>query len=157
MEAIQKYPWGKGTPTWNRNATTNTSTRTYTVPTGKIWSLRYLYNEIVTTATVGNRVLIVQVGNGTNVVWVSRITGNIAASSRGAIEIRFKESAPLTSATPGNTVDLAAANSITQKIFDSAPEMIIPAGYTVRVWDYAAIDAAADDMITVIHYIEYDA
>jgi len=35
--------------------------------------------------------------------------------------------------------------------------LLLPEGYTIRLYDRSAIDAAADDMIIVLHYVEYDA
>lgn len=152
MEAIQKYPWGKGTITYSRDATANDSDKTVlTVPTGKLAKIFFVYGEITTTANAGNRRLRIDIGDGTNVINVCEPTSNITANQRGTL-LAMPYVARNTNAqylTDGNAANVSMITPI--------PDLVIPAGYTVRVWDIAAVDAAADDMVTVIYYVLYDA
>lgn len=136
------YPWGKGTPKWTRDATANDSDKTIlTVPTGKYVVLNHLYATLATTATVGNRLVKLVVTDGTNDVCVVT-AANVQAAS-------------LTWAYNWLKGGVGEASSLTE--LQCLPELILLAGYTVRVYDSAAIDAAADDLTVVLHYVEYDA
>ena len=153
MTEIRTTPGG--TVKWSRDATANDSDKiVLTVPTGKLVRLIDVAGTIVNTATVGNRTLRVDIGNGTNVIWYSQISANITASQRGSIRIRFSGAAMTVYTSAQYGLD---GNYENINISQTGPEMWLPAGYTVRIWDTAAIDAAADDLTTVIEYIEYDA
>ncbi len=47
-------------------------------------------------------------------------------------------------------------DSVGFSLIEAGPEMYLMEGYTVRIYDISAIDAAADDLYTYIEYIEYD-
>ena len=151
---MMQYPWGKGTPKWTRDAAANDSDKSFTVPTGKIWDLKTIVVNITATATVGNRLLVVGVTDGTNVVYVSPKSGNITASQTASALFTIDLAQ---SGTTANNVPLLSYANPNTSIYFPLPKMVLPAGYIVRVYDYAAIDAAADDMIVVLHYVEYDA
>jgi len=51
---------------------------------------------------------------------------------------------------------LAAGGFTAVQITGPFPDVILTAGMAIRVWDLTAVDAAADDMVVVLHYIEYD-
>lgn len=147
-------PWGNGIPSFVNDIVTNDSDKSYTVPVGKIWSLKFLYGEIVTTATVGNRVLVAQITDGTNPIWTNKATASIVASKRGIVRSSFGGSIALLS-TPRRILSGATDCDV---ISDTGePEILLPAGYTIRIWDVAAVDPAADDLTVVLHYVEYDA
>jgi len=139
----KEYPWGKGTPTFYYDATTNDSDKTFTVPAGKVWALKMIRATFVNSATVGDRrpnLTITPFGAGA----MSLITAvALAASATGNYLFSFS----------GCTDDSATANHLLQMGF---PEMILSAGSTIRVYDLMAIDAAADDLTVTIHYVEYD-
>lgn len=149
----KEYPWGKGTPKWVRDATLNDSDKSFTVPAGKAWDVKLIEASLTATATVGNRQLIALITNGTNVVWASTWAGNITASQVGMLSLHNAQ----TTGTVATTVALDGATAPTAARQDSIPPMILPAGYVVRVFDRGVIDAAADDLIVVLHYVEYDA
>lgn len=139
---MKDYPWGKGTPTWTRDAAANDSDKTIlTVPAGKIAEIRSLSVALTSTATVGNRNILIEIGDGTNVVGRYTVNVNQAASLTYYYDF-----------TPGMT-RFATAPYLQNNI----PASILLAGYTVRVYDSAAVDAAADDMTVVLHYVVYDA
>jgi len=153
MTEIRATPGG--TPKVSRDATANDSDKTVlTVPTGKVVRLTRVYAQLTATATVGNRILRCVITNGTDPIWVSPSPGNIAASQVGAIELDtsfadYVATIPVT--------DLAQSVNLNAKATCFMPDMLLLAGFVVRVADMPAIDAAADDLTTVIHYIEYDA
>ncbi len=112
----------------------NASSKIFTVPAGHEWEIHGLGAALVTTATVGNRQIVVDVRDaGDNVV--IRI---VAGATQAASLTRTYHAAP--------TLPAAAAfvgNALTMPF----PEkVLIPAGWDIRVWDSAAIDAAADDL-----------
>lgn len=147
-------PWGKGTPTWTRDATTNDSSKDFVVPAGKMWNLKMILAQITATATVGNRVLQMWVFNTVpEAVYKSESSASITASTTGALRLYREAAAADTTVRP--RIDGAA--DPTSETNDILPDMLIPAGYSVRIADSAAIDAAADDLIVVLHYVEYDA
>jgi len=148
------YPWGNGTPTYTLDATANDSDKSFTVPTGKRWLLEYVEAVIATSATVGNRAVQLAVSNGAAYVHMAAPSGSVAASNSGA----FLWTTDI--ALVGNTTQrykITDTNIATAGLTDYIPTMILPAGYVVRVWDKAAVDAAVDDLTVVLHYVEYDA
>ena len=149
------YPWGKGTIRHRVLTSTHDSDVTTTVPAGKVWLVEGVYCEILTTATVGNRLLSVVLNDGTDNIFNSQRTGSIAASSRGAIRCHSAWSAVPTASTIA--INLAGSAAITVSMSQNLPQTLLAAGSTIRTWDAGAIDAAADDMVIVIDYVEYDA
>lgn len=142
-----------GTPKWLLDATANDSDKTFTVPAGKVWVMESIFAQLVATATVGNRVLMIQFGDGTNVVRTMRGSNNIAASQTGTYQT-LRGTEP-TNTTVGRT--LAGANANVSHADPMGMELVLPEGHTVRVWDFAAIDPNADDLTVVLHYVEYEA
>jgi len=152
VKDVNSAPWGAGVPTWVRDATANDSDKTFTVPAGKMWDVQSILGEITATATVGNRLLQIVINCGLGIISVGQTT-SIGASQRGGYLI-----APTFSNLSVVFPDLnvaGAANTVGRSTF--MPRTILPAGGSIRVWDAAAIDAAADDLTVVLHYIEYDA
>lgn len=141
--ADKLFPWGSGTPKYVRVDTANQSSRTVlTVPTGKKVKVVSIYASLQSTATVGNRTMRVLIRHdGTNDSGGSQTMGNQAASLT-----YLYQWFPGASAVVSGTVQQAPI-----------PDVILPAGAIIIVKDTAAIDAAGDDMITVISYVEYDA
>ncbi len=149
-------PWGNGTPVVSNTAYTNDSDVDITVPATKVWAVHYIAALIVTTATVGNRFLNLAVLNSTpSIIYAAPATAAVAASSSGQICVGLAMPA---STTIRRRIDTAALTLNAAVQIDSAmPVLILPAGSIIRVKDSAAIDAAADDMTVVLHYVEYDA
>jgi len=132
-----------GTPTRTYDATANDSDKTFTVPAGRMWQLEGIMVDFTTTATVGNRSMRFVIGDGTNILWLNVSSSNQAAS----LNYIYIGSPALTNAA-------VTATGIAQMNF---PSMVIPEGYTIRVYDALAVDAAADDMIVSIIYIDLPA
>lgn len=139
-----RFPFGKGTISWTRDYALNDSDKSFTVPTGKIWKPLMIQIDFTASGTVGNRVIAVNIAyNGTNYEGYFA-GGSVAASAHVWYVIGFQ----------GITDDLTtAARTIAQGV----PEIYLPAGAIIRVYDSAAIDVNADDLGIVFHYIEYDA
>lgn len=147
-------PWGNGTINNLVDKTADDSDKSFIVPANKIWVLNSIWAEIATTATVGNRVLIMQISNGTDPLWASRATVSITASKRGIARVSFNSG--FSSLTTPRRI-LAGTTDCDVAVETGEPEMRLTAGAIIRVWDIAAIDPAADDLTVVIHYVEYDA
>lgn len=153
---MKEYPWGKGTPKWEYDATANDSDKTFTVPAGKVRQLLSLEACLKATATVGNRFLQISMTDGTNSIYRWQNSSAIAASQQGTVYMAANVTPGVVSkrgldgAEPG-------AGQATAVAVPCPDMMILTAGYTVRVWDTAAIDPAADDLTVVLHYVEYDA
>jgi len=143
-----------GTLKWYYDAATNDSDKTITVPAGKVWRLLSLELDISCTATVGNRILRTQIGNGTNVIFAGNDTTAITAAQVGAV--RASAGGPQNVTTDGYVTLFGGGANVVSR-WNLPVEMYLPAGYTIRLWDAAAIDAAADDIAISIHYIEYEA
>jgi len=155
MQTSSRYPWGRGTPRVYRLASTDDSDVSLTVPTGKIWAIKHIYFQLTASGDAGNRVLGMVVTDGTNNVFQGVKSGNIAATQKGAWSFGCFSSAAGTTASWLPLLDGTTANIVVYGQF--AAEMILLAGYVLRLWDTAAIAPAADDMIIVVHYTEYDA
>lgn len=136
-----------GYPRWVRDATLNDSDKSFTVPTGKVWELHHVKMSLTATATVGNRPMTIAITDGTNELMRNQPV-NVAASQTGTVIMVFDGSVAYAATA------LFLANVGTQCSFGKA---VLPAGYVVRCYDSAAIDAAADDVTVVLHYTEYDA
>lgn len=135
-----------------RDAVANDSDKTFTVPTGKVWCLHNVMAQLSCTATAGDRYLLLVITDGTNALWTSYLG---AASSANEVGMYWWGS-PIAGSTVRRNFSLAANvnDEIDQPILKDVP---IPSGYTIRVYDVAAVDVAADDLIVILHYTEYDA
>ena len=153
---MKEYPWGKGTPKWTYDATANDSDKSFTVPTGKIWKILSLEACLKATATVGNRVLQISISDGTNAIYRFQNSTNITASQQGTVYMAANVTPGavtkrgLEGAEPGVAQNTAVA-------VPSPDDMYLLAGYVVRVYDTAAVDASEDDLTVVLHYVESDA
>jgi len=131
----------------------NDSDKSFTVPTQKVWKILAIYAELLTDATVGNRGLVCSISNGTDNVWVSYTTGAVAASKRASLGIWLANTANTTART---VLATPITGNCDVGVNDTLPEMYIPEGYIIRVYDKNGIAAATDDLQVWLHYIEYD-
>jgi len=147
--------FGRTIPKIVLDATANDSDKTFTVPTGKIWELYGIYVLLVTTATVGTRTLRVVIRDTTPAVVQTFGSASCGNSSNLQVTHRPGIGYSVTAGQCEVRIDtLAAPSNVYQT---SLPPTLLPAGYSVRIYDSAAIDAAADDMTVVLEYVEYDA
>jgi len=125
-------------------ATANDSDKTSTVPTGKMWDIAGVNALLATTATVGNRNVRCVITDGTNTVWVA--AGNAVQAASGSVYYKF---------VPGGYAHSSSSlNSETAASALPNPCVLMP-GWTIRIYDVAAIDAAADDLTVDILGVEY--
>ena len=110
------------------------SDKIFTVPTGYMWQILSIRVELVTTATAGNRQIVVDITDGTNVIL--RITAGAVQAASLTRYYNFYIGAPNLTAFVDTT-----------HLSNPLPEsLMLLSDYTVRVYDKAAVDAAADDM-----------
>jgi len=143
-----------GVPTWIRDATANDSDRSFTVPVGKMWEMRSAIAQLSNTATVGNRALTLLVTDGTDNLTVPLQCGNSTAS-QSAMNRLFFGTFVATSTTV--TLNLAGTAAVNVALTNGVGPMMLNEGSVIRAYDLNAIDPAADDLIVILHYIEYDA
>lgn len=125
-----------GTPELQVEETADDSDKTITVPDKTQWRVLWIWIEYVATATVGNRILQIDIRDPSDDVIYS-VTA-VAAIVASATEYAR--------AVPSDAI--AAAETVAG--FHTLPlphECILPAGYDIRIYDSAAIAAAADDMV----------
>lgn len=134
--------------------TANNSDKSVTLPAMRIGHLRHIHGEITATATVGNRLLWIVITNGTKTIWTSPKTTAIAASQVGVIEAY---PGAVYTTTAASVPTLAGATPNVALRVPLPPDLLLKGGYVIRIYDSAAIDAAADDLTTVLHYVEYSA
>lgn len=117
------------------DVTANDSDKTLTVPAGKSWRVMSVYVRLVTTATVGNRQIEVKATDGSDAELLTVRAGAVQAASATRF-YNFATGVP----------DLTAFRD-TDALSNPLPrDLILPAGFKLRVRDKAGIDAAADDM-----------
>jgi hypothetical protein len=120
----------------------NDSDKTLTVPAGKLWQVEWVYASLATSADVGNRQVDLIVGDGTNALGTSSATAVQTASGT-----EYYHWTPRIN-TPNETV--ATQHWLV------LPCSLLPPGYTIRIYDSAAVAAAADDLTIRMIVTEYE-
>jgi len=116
------------------DVTANDSDKSFTVTADYEWILQSIFVDITTTATVGNRQITVEIqDDSANVIAIIK-AGTVQAASLQ----RYYTFAP-------QLPDLTGFRD-TSFLETPLPELILDEAYVVRVYDSAAVDAAADDM-----------
>jgi hypothetical protein len=114
----------------------NDSDKSFQVPLATEWQVLWIWVELTTTATVGDRQLEIQIQDS---------TGDIIA----AFQVGITQGASLTNnyligiAMP----DLAALYDTSYLITPLPAGTFLSAQQTIRIWDNNAVAPAADDMI----------
>lgn len=114
--------------------TADDSDNTFTVPANTEYQILSVYVSLVTTATVGNRQMAVQALDASDNVLIGARAGAVQAASLTRV-YNF---------APGLGQDTAFRD--TDYLAVSMPPIFLAAGQKLRVWDKAAVAAAADDM-----------
>lgn len=117
----------------------NDSDKTITVPSGEAWEIQAIHAELVTTATVGNRDLAIEFGDGTD-----GLCHIHAGASQAASLTRHYQFAP-------GLEDLTAFKK-TDNLTTPIPPLALGPGWTIRIYDESAVDATADDLSIYIAY-----
>lgn len=116
------------------------SDKTFMVTAGQEWQLQSIWVELTSTADVGNRQMSVQIQDSEGDV-IGCIKAGVAQAASLTYNYLFGV----------GVSDLTAVRSSTFLMTPLVP-WILPAGYKVRVYDSAAVAAAADDMVVQILY-----
>ena len=116
------------------DAALNDSDKTFTVPAGKQWLVKHIYAKLISTATAGNRQMDILFTTAADVVVGKVVAGAVQVASLTR-EYTFAPECPQeTTFTSGVMLRALPAN------------LVLPAGYKIRVYDSAAIAATADDL-----------
>lgn len=113
------------------------SDKSFTVPAGYEYRISNVLVTLATTAAVGNRQLAITLTDGTNLLVIIR-AGIVQAASLTRY-YNFSKNMP----------ELVAFRD-TDYLSSQIPDIILKAGYVIRVYDNAAIAAAADDMTVAL-------
>lgn len=116
----------------------NDSDKTITLDTTDLNRIQAIQVNLITTATVGNRNLEIIVDDGTNELF--RATAQAVQAASLTRDYSW---------APDGQDDAAFINDALRI---RIPNVWLPSGSRVRVFDFAAIDAAADDMVVRILY-----
>jgi hypothetical protein len=127
---------GSGASMLVNDTTVDDSDKTFAVPAGEEWEILTIWVEIVTTATAGNRnVQLRFLDASANEIGRLRNGALVAASTtRNHV---FGPEFPREATFPTNT---------SENVNPLGGPSILPAGFSVRVFDGAAVDAAGDDL-----------
>lgn len=110
------------------------SDKTIVVPDGEMWVLDWLHVTLVSTATVGNRQIKLALYDNADVLQADWTAGAVQAASLTR-HYMFQ---------PGLSRETAFVDG---EILIAVPQkLVIPAKWYLRVYDSAAVAAAADDM-----------
>jgi len=125
-----------------RDTTLNNSSKDFVVPLGFKWKLHSISGNLIPSGVAGNRRMAVQIIDpNTNIVYISINNGSIPASV--TTQFTFQGDAIETTVLSlGGFAPLYPGE--------------VPGGFTVRVLDFLAVDAAADDMTVNIMYDEFE-
>jgi len=132
----------KEAPFLNEDTTTNDSDKTVTIPSDEEWDIWSIQIDYTSTATAGNRQLVVLFTNDADaIIHEVRVGVTQAASLNYFYNI-----------APG----VADLTTIRDTLFLTTPMplMKMAGGWKIRVYDNAAIAAAADDMEVRILYVK---
>lgn len=117
--------------------TTDDSDNTFTVPANTEYQILSVYVSLATTATVGNRQMAVQALDSSDNILIG-------------VRARVTQAASLTytyNFAPGLSNDAATYDTNPIYVGVAMPMIFLTAGQKLRVWDKAAVAAAADDMV----------
>ena len=116
--------------------TADDSDKSFTVPANYMYQVLWIWVELTSDATVGNRQMTIELQDD-------------AADVIGRWKAGAVQAASLTRNycfAPSNA-DLTAFRDTTFLMTPIPPTIVLPASYVVRVYDSAAVAAAADDMV----------
>ena len=121
-------------PVLQAEETANDSDKIFTVPASTEWEILSIWIELATTATVGNRQITVERQDSDGDVTGKFLAGAVQAASL-AKEYMFAPGLQLMTDFVGAYLSFPL------------PPLFLSAGENIRVYDSAAIAAAADDMV----------
>ena len=122
----------------------NDSDKTFTVPAGKRWIINTIFVELTTTATSGNRHVVVSVNSASSADELCEVRVGIAQAASLTRKYLF-----------GTGIsDLTSFRDTTFLMTPLPAPLEMRAGEVLRVYDNKAKDAAADDMVVHVRYYE---
>jgi len=123
-------------PNLQSDETANDSDKTFTVPADTEWQVLWVWVEYTSTATVGDRQLVMELQDDSN-----DVIGQIRVGATQAASLTYYY-------TIGPALaDLDAVRDGDWIMTPHMPTIVLPAGYQVRIYDNNAVAAAADDMV----------
>lgn len=122
------------------DATANDSDKSWTVPDNEQWRICHAHVTLVSSATVGNRIVTMSISDASGNALTDLVAGVVQAASVTRhycfLQGIFRETAFVNS-------ELQVPLPI---------DCWLNPGWTIRVYDSAAVDAAADDMTVSFVY-----
>jgi hypothetical protein len=125
------------------DATADDSDKTFTVPDGYLWKLNTAFVKLVTTATVGNRQIVIEAKNTAGTV-IGRMSAGAVQAASLTRYYQFMQGTYRETAFINNDIQIPIP-----------ADTYLPAGYSLRIYDSAVVDAAADDMTVGISCKQY--
>jgi len=126
-----------GAPGVQAEETANDSDKTLTVPADTWWTIKSIWIELTTDATVADRRIQVDIRDGDSDVVFSMRVGETQDQS----QTRYYSLAP-------GLADLTAFRD--GYLTTPFPELTIPEDWSVRIWEKNVVAVGADDMIIQI-------
>jgi hypothetical protein len=131
-----------GKPVLQADETLNDSNKTFTVPADVTWEVLSIWVELVTSAAVGARRLGIEFQDD-----IGDVIATVLARATQAASLTRKYMIDPEAADTSTFV----ANSI---LSVHIPKLVLPQGYTVRVFESGVIDPVADDMVVQVLVME---
>lgn len=130
---LYTFPWANFAV--QQDLLLNDSDKTFTVPAGHIWYVHWILINFVATATVGSREIVINVlDDSANLLGRLPSGNNIPASFTRFIQ--FVAGVFTNQDTSQETITGTLPSPL-----------LLPAAYQLRIFDFIAVDAAADDML----------
>lgn len=125
------------------DATANDSDKSWTVPANRRWKISWIHVAYTSTATVGNRQLKMEVLDSGSNLRIDAHAGAVQAASN-TYHYEFMKGIYRETSFVDNSIQVPIPYDV-----------VIPAGWSLRIYDESAVDAAADDMTVSFQY-QYD-
>jgi hypothetical protein len=122
------------------DVTADDSDKSFTVPANYDYRIANVFMSLATTATAGNRQMVLEITDGTNVIAQVRVGIAQAASLTRYYNMSR------------NMPELTAFRD-TDYLSTLIPDILLKSGYVVRIYDKTAVAAAADDLSIRITFL----
>lgn len=123
------------TVSYLRDATTNSSDKTFVVPGNELWKVNFSHLVLTTTADVGNRQMTFQIKNAAGDA-VYDVTAGAVQAAGVTRHYAFMQGIFHETSFVANEIQIPIPQ-----------DCWLPAGFTLRVYDETAVAASADDMV----------
>jgi len=142
---VTEVPGGANSGGWEIDSqydgNLNDSDKLFTVPASQEWHLWTIFIDFTSSATANDRQLQILIQNA-QARTVKDIRPNVVQAASLQRYYNFGPSL-------ANQLAFYDTNQIQTPI---PPTLFLKGGYTIRVWDNNAVDAAADDMLVTLAY-----